>query len=647
MSSLLIVEDELLVAQSIATLLEANGHQVIACVDTAADAVAAATRQRPDLVLMDIHLRGEPDGIEAARLIRARVDVPVVFLTAYNDRAQLDRAKLSEPHGYLLKPYGDRDLLTTVEVVVHKHQAERGVRASERWLGTTLRSIGDAVIGVDAAGRVQLVNRIAEQLTGWSHAEAAGRPLHEVLRLLAEDSRAPRRLPIAEAMADGSVRGTPGPTVLVARDGRERPIDESVAAIADEDGRVFGAVVVFHDVGERRALEARVALADRMTTLATLTAGLGHELNNPLSYNLTNLETVLEGWLPRLRAQLAPLAYALGADGAAQVIDTIVEIEGALADARTGAERMRDLLGTIRGFVRPDGAEPRPVDLVEVVESALRLTRNELAVRTGVVTDLRARPFVRGHAGQLVQVVANVLLNAAQAIPAGTAADRPVRVTVDAADRDAVIEVSDPGVGIAPELMVRVFEPFFTAKPVGMGSGLGLAIVHHLVTQHGGEVAVTSRVGHGSTFRITLPRIEAPASTAPHAPAASAAPPPRRRVLIVDDDERVGRALTAILRADHDVVFITSPLAAQARLAAESFDVVVFDLMMPELTGMELHAAIARTHPELAARALFVTGGAFTGETQAFVAAMGDRVLVKPVRAPELKAAIARACLPR
>ncbi|HVV83558.1 MAG TPA: response regulator [Kofleriaceae bacterium] len=647
MVRLLIVEDELLVAQSLATLLEVHGHQVLGCVATAADAEATALEGRPELVLMDIHLDGADDGIEAARRIRARLDVPIVFLTAYADRAHLDRAKGSEPHAYLLKPYSDRELLTTIEIVEHRHRGERAQRTRDRWLGTALRSIADGVLGVGPDQRVQFLNHPAEELTGWREADAVGRPLAEVFPLVDEKSHAPRPLPVAESLADGSIRSLGGPAVLVARGG-EVTIEHSVAAIADDAGDVLGAVVVFRDVGVARELERRLALTARMASLATLTAGLGHELNNPLAYNLANLQFVLDHALPRLRHVLGAAA------GEERARASLAETEGALADARAGAERMRDTIGTLRGFSREAGAADEEVDLVATVDAAIRLTANEVAQRAPLVRELRARPRVTGHAGQLAQVFTHLLVNAAQAVEPRPGPPRPIRVVVDETDRAAIVDVIDPGTGIAPEVMVRIFEPFFTTRPVGAGAGLGLAIVHGLVTLHGGEVTASSKPGQGSTFRVTLPRLASAGARPPERTAPARAPDPlaeqpaaRRRILVVDDDERVSRSLARMLSAHHDVTVVNSPHEAMALVAGGSFDVLLLDLMMPGMTGMDLYAWLRGAAPALAARTLFLTGGVFTADAQAFVVSMGDRVLQKPVRGTVLREAIERAARAR
>jgi len=375
--------------------------------------------------------------------------------------------------------------------------------------------------------------------------------------------------------------------------------------------------------------------------MASLTAGLGHKLNNPLTYNLVNLQLVRGSLVPKLRRLLEGVDEARLGPGLALIED----LDAAVGDALDGAERMRDILATIRSFARPEGAAEQVVDVAAAVEAALKITTNELRQRAPLQLDLRARPRVLGHAGQLAQVFTHLLVNAAQAVPTGRPPAGPFRIEVDEDQAHAVVAISDPGEGISPENMARIFEPFFTTRPLGHGAGLGLAVVHAVVTAHGGQIAVTSKLGTGTTFRVVLPRtaLAAPAATPPMAAEVAS----RRKVLVVDDDVRVGRSLGRMLEGQHAVTVVTSGEDALARIAVEDFDALVVDVMMPEMTGAELHAALVRDRPALADRAVFVTGGAFTVDTQAFVAAQAERTLSKPVRPDELRAAIDRVTRPR
>ncbi len=627
MSRIVVVEDEVIVARSIAKVLALNGHDVPACVTTGDDAIAAARTLHPDLMLMDIQLRGGMNGIEAGTRIRQTADIPIVFLTAYADRAHLDRAKDAEPYGYLIKPYSDRELLTTVEIAVNRHNLERAAADREKWLATLLRSIGDGVIAVGLDLRVISLNGVAEGLTGWSDAEARGQPVSDVLHLIAEDSGERRDVPLRRVMTDRQTAGCEAATLLVARDGSKRAIEESVAAIVDNHERVSGGVIVFRDITHRRLLERRLAMSERMASLATLTAGVGHELNNPLAYNLGNLQLLAEQ-LPELRARAA----ALTGNAAVAIAHDLEEAAGLALDALSGAQRMKEVLTTLHEV--SNQPELRPISLASCVEGALRFLGAELQRRSTVTTEIRAGAEVQGQESRLIQVFANILLNAAQSLPDAGAGGARIQVLVTQTDTRAVVEISDTGAGISGEVLPHIFEPFFTTRSVAGSTGLGLAIANIIIQQHGGEITVRSQPGAGTTFRVELPRI---VSARPVVPAQA-----RRRVLIVDDDVRLLRLFGRLLSKAFDVRTATGGDEALAHIASSPPDVVVCDLMMPGMTGIELHARVQASDPALASRFLFITGGAFTPGAQEFVIAMGERVLCKPIVPKDLIEAVAR-----
>ena len=256
---ILIVEDEAIVARDLHATLEKLGYLVPPIIMTGEEAIEKAAELGPDLVLMDIVLKGEMDGITAAQRIRDELDIPVVYLTAYADDATLERAKVTEPFGYLIKPFEERELQTNIEMALYKHRMETKLKASERWLSTTLRSIGDGVIATDADAKVVFMNPVAEELTGRKEEEALGKPLREVFRIVNEHTRAPAESPVEKAIRQGVLVGLANHTVLIARDGSETPISDSAAPIREDGGDVTGVVMVFRDITERRAWERKLA----------------------------------------------------------------------------------------------------------------------------------------------------------------------------------------------------------------------------------------------------------------------------------------------------------------------------------------------------------------------------------------------------
>jgi signal transduction histidine kinase/CheY-like chemotaxis protein len=355
---------------------------------------------------------------------------------------------------------------------------------------------------------------------------------------------------------------------------------------------------------------------------------LGHDLTNaltPIIYKLTLLAEDI--------ARLPGVAPGTLIDHA-----SAEEVEPLLHQTLEGVERVRSIVRDLKTFSHPDEDSLALVDLRRVLTSSINLASSQIRHRARLHTDLSPAPTVRANERRLSQIFVNLLVNAAQAIPDGGADRHEIRVALhtDEAGR-AVVEVHDTGTGIAPEHLPRLFDPFFTTKPVGEGTGLGLAICHGIVSSLGGELSVESQLGLGSTFRVTLPAAADDGAAAPEraglpAPSPATPSPTRRaRLLVIDDDPHVGHAVRETLARDHEVVALTSASEALQRLeGGESFDLILCDLMMPMMTGVDLHEILRRARPELAARMVFLTGGAFTARARTFLAEVPNPRLEKP-----------------
>ena len=255
MTKVLIVEDERIVARDIQQRLESLGYTVSAVVSSGEKAYEVARTLYPDLVLMDIVLKGKMDGIEAASRIQAEVGIPVIYLTAHADENTLRRAKVTQPYGYILKPFEDRELHIIIEMALYKYTAERKVKESEEWLATTLKSIADGVITADTQGFVTFMNPVAEMLTGWTQEDALGRPLSEVFVITngnTEDYK--DGVDVTRVIREGAVRSLADTVVLKSRDGKNITIHHSTAMIRDDRRTALGTVVVFQDMTEHRRI---------------------------------------------------------------------------------------------------------------------------------------------------------------------------------------------------------------------------------------------------------------------------------------------------------------------------------------------------------------------------------------------------------
>jgi two-component system cell cycle sensor histidine kinase/response regulator CckA len=384
---------------------------------------------------------------------------------------------------------------------------------------------------------------------------------------------------------------------------------------------ILSHVVCPHDISDRRAMLTRLAASDRLASLGVLAAGVAHEINNPLAFLQTNVVLLAD----RLGSNDDP------------------EVAAMLRDVREGATRIAALVRDLRSFARPDVEQMSAVDVRDVIESCARMARNEIASRARLVMSIGDVPPVAASASRLGQVILNLLINAAQSIPDGNPAENEVKITAcRAASGRVVIEVSDTGIGIAPDVLGHVFDPFFTTKPLGSGTGLGLSICHGIVKGFGGDITVESRVGHGSTFRVELPAWSS--SRKSHDPKRDTQSVPLKglRILVVDDERAMGESLRLLLSRDHDVIALTSAREALARIETGfRCDVLLCDLMMPDVTGMDFYDTLSRDFPDLASRMVFLTGGAFTPSSQQFLERVPNPRLEKPFELDALHAALA------
>ncbi len=374
------------------------------------------------------------------------------------------------------------------------------------------------------------------------------------------------------------------------------------------------AVAVVRNMTAYNQSRERLGLAERLASLGTMAAGVAHELNSPLTFVMLGLE-----WIER------QLVLSAGADPAS------ARLRERLREVQDGARRIQRIVRDLKGFTRPEESRATRIDVVSAIEGALSLAAAEVRYRATIERDYGDIPAISGNHARLGQVFLNLLVNAAHALPEVRSAANRIRIRSFLADDGRVaVEISDNGAGIPPEHLPRLFEPFFTTKSVGQGTGLGLWVCHEIVSELSGEIRVESEVGRGSTFRVLLPVGVVQDSLPPvHAPN----PAPRRaRILIIDDEPNLAKTLARLLD-DHEVEIALGGAAALGLLEhAPAFDLVLCDLMMPGVTGMDVHATVKARAPEQAARFAFMTGGAFTPRAKEFLAAVGLPKLDKPFR---------------
>nr|WP_217446151.1 hybrid sensor histidine kinase/response regulator [Myxococcus sp. CA040A] len=376
-------------------------------------------------------------------------------------------------------------------------------------------------------------------------------------------------------------------------------------------------VAIIRDITDRKRLESQLLLAERMASVGTLAAGVAHEINNPLAYVTSNLAFV--------RDLLAQQELSS---------EQMPELREVVSDALDGAGRVCAIVRDLRTFARGDEEHHGPVDVLRAVEGALRLVRNELTHRARVVCTLERVPPIHGNEVRLGQVVLNLLVNALQALPPRPVEENRVRVSLRTGRVGQVeLEVTDNGMGMAPEVQRRIFDPFFTTRSVGEGTGLGLSICLTLVQAMGGRIEVSSAQDWGSTFRVVLPALSVGTVAAPESPVLGAVVPSlvRRRLLLIDDEPSVGNSVSRLVRDVYEVHAVQDAREALRRLSTgERFDAILCDLMMPGMSGMDFVVELERLAPELVLRTGLMTGGAFTAQAREFVGRHSRGLLEKP-----------------
>ena len=373
---------------------------------------------------------------------------------------------------------------------------------------------------------------------------------------------------------------------------------------------------------DRRKMHDQLLISERMASVGLLAAGVAHEINNPLAAVLANLDLAFQD-----------VKQLSGADPEANR-----ELLDELAEARDAATRIRDIVRDLKLFSRSEEEKRSAVEVDRVLDSSLRMAWNEIRHRAKLVKEYTPVPPVEANESRLGQVFLNLIVNAAHAIPEGRASANTIRVATHLGPGGkVVVEVGDTGTGMTPDVLKRLFTPFFTTKPVGVGTGLGLSICHRIVTALGGDISVESTVGKGTTFRVTLPPAQLRRETTEPVPTVEPATK-RGRVLVIDDEPAVCKAASRILGSIHEVVTANRAQDALERIRkGERFDVILCDLMMPEMTGMELHAELVDAVPEQAEKVVFLTGGAFTARARTFLDGVTNLRFEKPFDATSLR----------
>lgn len=510
---ILIVEDERVIARDIRACLENLGYSITAIASSATEAIEKAAETRPDLILMDIRLKGEMDGIQAAQQIWNRYQIPFIYATGYSDKPTLERARTTAPFGYILKPIEERELFVAIETALQRFRLETALKDREQWLTTILRGIGDGVIVVDAQLRIKFLNAIAEMLLGCQQSDVQDQPLADIFQLMHEETRQPVENPAYQAIETGRVTFLPEQTLLVT--GNDYiPISDSVAPIRNDQGVITGAVLVFRDITEKRlAEERRTALAraqqlqEQMLELQRLSQlkddflnTVSHELRTPLA-NIKVAIRMLEVTLDRQES--------LNAEG--QSIPNSPNPARYLEILRDQCDRELNLVNDLLDFQKLNAnAYALELDSIQLSDCIVylveqfqgRLESRQIRLQLDLASDL---PTVCSDLLSLNRILSELLSNACKYTPPGEL----IAISIQPLGRDRIqVRVCNSGVEISADEQLRVFEPFYRIPKSDRwnqgGTGLGLSLVRKLIDVLGGSIEVESYTGQ-TCFILELP----------------------------------------------------------------------------------------------------------------------------------------------
>jgi len=482
MTNILIVEDEGLIALDLKMKLEQIGYSVLDAVDNATDALLGVESLKPDLVLMDIRLRGPVDGITTADQIRRKFDVPVVFVTAHADSETLTRAKITEPFGYIVKPFYNVDLRPQIEIALWKHKMERKLRYSEAWLSATFRNVAEGLIATDGDGNVAFMNGPASRLTEWDWTEARGRPLLEVLQIFEEKTGVPVVHPL-NAIGEGQRVDSETLTYSLQKRSASDPILVEVRFSANREKESFlGIIVAFSEVTERRKTEERNRQLQKMNAVALMATGLGKEL-----------------------------------DRSHRKMDAVLTELIAEADGDDSLRRLRDLYSlaaaqkaVVQQLIRLGSTESLEVASVDLNAAIIDLeARFRKTLGYGRALTLRLQegiPPIKVNPDELTEVLLSLVVNARNAIQDGGSVEIATRITAAAGSTQMVcLEIRDSGRGIREHAKEQVFDPYYQSRPGAGSPGISLTLAYQFAASSGGSIEVESGFPEGTAYLLNLP----------------------------------------------------------------------------------------------------------------------------------------------
>jgi PAS domain S-box-containing protein len=633
---ILVVEDENLVAMNISERLRRIGYTVPRAVGSGAEAIKHAAEIKPDLVLMDIRLKDGIDGVEAAAHIRKNFDIPVIFLTAFSDTELVERAKLTEPYGYILKPFQAKELHTSIVMALFKHRSDSQARNNNKLLRKTLDRLGEAVITANREGAVTYLNPAASELTGWSDNDALGRRLGEILRVIDVRTRQILQHPALRSINKGGSIEARRQSILLTRDGQHLPVDDYTASLDNDDGSNEGMVVTFHDnskfLESERMQEEWREVAERAQQLKTeLLSNLNKEIREPLHIiqNYTNLVQDMFGQDldPKYSRYIAHIREA----------------------GRSLLDTLNKIVDLSRLHVENFPIRPRELKIQEVVKACLesvreRAERKKLTIKA---TLNAAEAEVRADEYAIRSAISHILDNAIKYTDAGEISVK-ARLTDD--QRIAII-ISDTGIGIESQHLPQIFDEFTRFPDFhkrNEGIGLGLALTKRFVEHSHGSITVRSKPHQGTQITLSFPLLQAQNDDentgeereSQHSRVAlveSMLNSTHLVILLIEQQSSVRRHFGSEL-GEHMTIYMADSLAkAQSILQVQRVDAVLVDVSLEEQLGRQVINTIKNDNALHTVAIIAFSANSIDRDRHAAFHAGSDYYLSKPFDVQELR----------
>lgn len=585
-SNILIVEDERILANDISQLLERFGYIVQGSLSNGQDAIQSVddAETKPDLILMDVRLHGDMDGIEAANRIKEKHDIPIIYLTAYADDDTIQRAKITEPFGYILKPFDDRELHTVIEMGLYKHRMQQTLKASEAQYRTLFEQATDAILVLDSNGKLLEVNPSGCKMVGYSHEELVGL---SIKTLIPEEDWQQDPIKFNDLIGGKAVYRE---RRFLCKDNRIITIEVSAKMLQDGNIHAFG-----RDITRRKQAEKELQKMHKLKSVGILAGGIAHDFNNimmGLYGNISLAKSNLSKDHPGYKS---------------------------LEDAENSMTRATRLTKQLLTFSKGGTPVIKKVRIDGLVKEVTRFDLSGSNVKS-VFTQAAELWIAAVDEGQIQQVFSNLIINASQAMPEGG----HLYITLENADfsydapsslnpgKYIKVTVKDEGTGINQKHLDKIFDPYFTTKQTG--SGLGLATAYSIIIKHKGKLSVTSELGIGTTFTLYLPASVSQKLSVAEQPKVDVHYEKQTAKILVMDDEDAIREVTArmLKRSGYSVATVSDGKQAIEQYvksldASEPFDAIIMDITIPGgMGGKDAIKEILEIDPQ--ARAIVSSG---------------------------------------